>query len=247
MSRATPAASSPQLSRAGWRRSGSGTKQRVRKAVTDLAEELLELYAARERAARARVRDGHALAVGDGGGVPLRGDASTSCARPPRSRPTWSAPADGPAGRRRRRLRQDRGRAARRVQGHRRTASRSPCSCPRPCSRRSTSRPSAQRFAAYPVKVGVLSRFVLGRASRRRVLDGLRDGLRRPGHRDAPAAVEGHRFRDLGLVVVDEEQRFGVAHKETPQAAADRGRRADAVGDADPADAQSGARRRSAT
>jgi len=33
-------------------------------------------------------------------------------------------------------------------------------------------------------------------------------------HRHAPARPEGVRFKDLGLVVIDEEQRFGVGHKE---------------------------------
>jgi transcription-repair coupling factor (superfamily II helicase) len=38
---------------------------------------------------------------------------------------------------------------------------------------------------------------------------------RRPRHRHPPAARQADvRFKDLGLVVVDEEQRFGVAHKE---------------------------------
>ena len=45
------------------------------------------------------------------------------------------------------------------------------------------------------------------------------------------------RFKDLGLVIVDEEQRFGVEHKEYLKVAAHRGRRADDVGDADPAHA----------
>jgi transcription-repair coupling factor (superfamily II helicase) len=33
-------------------------------------------------------------------------------------------------------------------------------------------------------------------------------------HRHPRAAVQGHRFKRLGLVIVDEEQRFGVVHKE---------------------------------
>ena len=36
------------------------------------------------------------------------------------------------------------------------------------------------------------------------------------------------KFKDLGLVIIDEEQRFGVEHKETAQAAAGDGGRADA-------------------
>ena len=106
----------PSLSRLGgtdWLR----TKQRVRKAVNDLAEELLALYAKREAAEGFAVRAGLAVAVRDGGVVPVRGDARPA-ARGRRGQGRHAdAPADGPAGRRRRRLRQDRGRAAGRVQG----------------------------------------------------------------------------------------------------------------------------------
>ena len=48
------------------------------------------------------------------------------------------------------------------------------------------------------------------------------------------------RFRDLGLMVVDEEQRFGVTPQGAPEGAAHAGRRADADRDADPAHAADG-------
>ncbi len=70
-----------------------------------------------------------------------------------------------------------------------------------------------QRFAAYPIKVRMLSRFV-SLAEQRDTLAGLADGsvdLVIGTHRLLSRDV---RFRDLGLLVVDEEQRFGVAHKE---------------------------------
>ncbi|MGH2406558.1 MAG: transcription-repair coupling factor, partial [Candidatus Limnocylindrales bacterium] len=69
------------------------------------------------------------------------------------------------------------------------------------------------RFAAYPLTVRMLSRFVPP-AEQERTLAGLADGsvdLVVGTHRLLSKDV---RFRDLGLVVVDEEQRFGVAHKE---------------------------------
>jgi len=69
------------------------------------------------------------------------------------------------------------------------------------------------RFAAYPVTVRMLSRFVAP-AEQARTLAGLADGsvdLVVGTHRLLSRDV---RFADLGLVVVDEEQRFGVAHKE---------------------------------
>src|SRR5205807_4372580 len=71
----------------------------------------------------------------------------------------------------------------------------------------------SDRLAPYPVRVEVLSRF-LTTAQARRVVDGLADGsvdLVIGTHRLLSADV---RFKDLGLLVVDEEQRFGVSHKE---------------------------------
>ncbi len=71
----------------------------------------------------------------------------------------------------------------------------------------------SQRLAAYPITVRVLSRFV-PRAEQQETLAGLAAG-------SVDIVIGTHRllsrdirFRDLGLVVVDEEQRFGVSHKE---------------------------------
>ena len=72
----------------------------------------------------------------------------------------------------------------------------------------------AERFAGYPVRVEVLSRFLTpGQA--KKVVDG-----RRPTA-TVDVVIGTHRllsgdvkFKDLGLLVVDEEQRFGVTHKE---------------------------------
>ncbi|MDQ3643824.1 MAG: DEAD/DEAH box helicase, partial [Actinomycetota bacterium] len=71
----------------------------------------------------------------------------------------------------------------------------------------------SDRFAGYPVRVEVLSRFLTpGQA--KKVVDGLADG-------SVDVVIGTHRllsgdvkFRDLGLLVVDEEHRFGVTHKE---------------------------------
>jgi transcription-repair coupling factor (superfamily II helicase) len=70
-----------------------------------------------------------------------------------------------------------------------------------------------QRFAAFPVQVRLLSRFV-SQTEQKRTIGGLEDGsvdLVIGTHRLLSKDVQ---FRDLGLVVVDEEQRFGVAAKE---------------------------------
>jgi len=71
----------------------------------------------------------------------------------------------------------------------------------------------SERFAGFPVKVAMLSRFVDDAESAQTVA-GLKDG-------SIDVVVGTHRilsesvgFKDLGLLVVDEEQRFGVNHKE---------------------------------
>jgi transcription-repair coupling factor (superfamily II helicase) len=69
------------------------------------------------------------------------------------------------------------------------------------------------RFGPFPVKVALLSRFV-PKAEQDKAVAGLADGsvdLVIGTHRLLSRDV---RFKDLGLVVVDEEQRFGVAAKE---------------------------------
>jgi len=71
----------------------------------------------------------------------------------------------------------------------------------------------ADRYRSLPVKVAMLSRF-LTPAEAREVIAGLADGsidLVIGTHRLLTAGVK---FKDLGLLVVDEEQRFGVSHKE---------------------------------
>jgi len=71
----------------------------------------------------------------------------------------------------------------------------------------------SERFAGYPVRVEVLSRFLTpGQA--KKVAEGVTDG-------SVDVVIGTHRllsgdvkFKNLGLLVVDEEQRFGVTHKE---------------------------------
>ena len=70
-----------------------------------------------------------------------------------------------------------------------------------------------QRFAAYPLAVRLLSRFVPHK-EQQATIEGLAVGsvdLVIGTHRLLSKDV---RFRDLGMVIVDEEQRFGVAAKE---------------------------------
>jgi transcription-repair coupling factor (superfamily II helicase) len=70
-----------------------------------------------------------------------------------------------------------------------------------------------RRMAEYPVSIEVLSRFRT-RGEQREVLDGLAEGridIVIGTHR---LLQEDIRFNNLGLLVVDEEQRFGVEHKQ---------------------------------
>lgn len=70
-----------------------------------------------------------------------------------------------------------------------------------------------QRLAAYPVEVEMLSRFRKPR-EQDQIIKKLREGgvdILIGTHRLIQPDVE---FKDLGLVIIDEEQRFGVTHKE---------------------------------
>ena len=69
------------------------------------------------------------------------------------------------------------------------------------------------RMGAYPIRIGLLSRYRSAK-EQKETLRGLRDGT-------VDIVVGTHRllsgdvkFRELGLVIIDEEQRFGVKHKE---------------------------------
>ena len=71
----------------------------------------------------------------------------------------------------------------------------------------------SDRYAPFPVRVAALSRFSSAKEGRQ-VLEGMKDGT-------VDIVIGTHRllspdvsFKDLGLVILDEEQRFGVEHKE---------------------------------
>ena len=69
------------------------------------------------------------------------------------------------------------------------------------------------RLAPYPIRTEVLSRF-LSNAEAKAVVDGLADGSVDVVIGTHRLLSEDCRFKDLGLLVIDEEQRFGVRHKE---------------------------------
>ena len=201
----------PQLSKLGgteWLR----TKQRVRKAVTDLADELLELYASRTRV------PGHAFSAD----TPWQAEMEASFPyeeTPDQLRATVEVKADMEVGRPMDRLVVgDVGygktevalRAAfKAIQDGRQVAVLVPTTVLAAQHHQTFS----QRFATFPIEVRLLSRFV-GPAEQKRTLAGLEGGsvdLVIGTHRLLSKDVK---FKDLGLVVVDEEQRFGVAAKE---------------------------------
>ncbi|MFQ5618472.1 MAG: transcription-repair coupling factor [Rhodospirillales bacterium] len=71
----------------------------------------------------------------------------------------------------------------------------------------------SERFADLPVRVAQISRLVSG-ARVREAKAGLADGTVDIVIGTHALLAKDIRFRDLGLLVVDEEQHFGVAHKE---------------------------------
>jgi transcription-repair coupling factor (superfamily II helicase) len=71
----------------------------------------------------------------------------------------------------------------------------------------------SDRYAPYPIRVGLLSRFRTA-SQQKEVVQKLKIG-------EVDLVIGTHRllqkdiqFKDIGLLVIDEEQRFGVAHKE---------------------------------
>ncbi len=71
-----------------------------------------------------------------------------------------------------------------------------------------------QRFSGFPVSVDMLSRFK-SPAQQKKVIENIRTG-------NVDVLIGTHRilskditFKDLGLLIIDEEQRFGVKHKES--------------------------------
>jgi transcription-repair coupling factor (superfamily II helicase) len=201
----------PALSKLGgteWLRA----KQRVRKAVAELADELLALYAAREGA------DGHAFADD----TPWQGEMEASFPYEEtvdQLRATAEVKADME-----RTVPMDRLVVGDVGYGKTEVALRAAFKATQDGKQVAVLVPTTvlaaqhhttfgQRFAAFPIETRLLSRFVPAR-EQAATLDGLADG-------SVDVVIGTHRllskdvrFKDLGLVVVDEEQRFGVAAKE---------------------------------
>jgi transcription-repair coupling factor (superfamily II helicase) len=201
----------PHITRLGsgdWAR----TKERVRRAVTDLARELLQLYAARE------VLPGHAFAADTVWQQELEG-AFPYVETPDQLGALAEIKAD-----------MERPRPMDRVvigdvgYGKTELAVRAAFKAvmdgrqvavlvPTTVLAQQHYQTFSERMSGFPVRVEVLSRFRSERDQQAIVAD-LRAGK-------IDVLIGTHRilqrdvtFKDLGLVVIDEEQRFGVAHKE---------------------------------
>ena len=96
-----------------------------------------------------------------------------------------------------------------------------------------------ERYRGYPVRIEQLSRLVMPKSAadtREAIADGAVDIV----IGTHALLSKSMKFKDLALLIVDEEQHFGVAHKETPQTVAHRCSRSDPDGDADPANPANG-------
>ena len=71
----------------------------------------------------------------------------------------------------------------------------------------------AARFSGFPVNVALLSRFNTP-SEEARVIDGLKKGTIDVVVGTHKLLSKSVQFKDLGLLIIDEEQRFGVGHKE---------------------------------
>ena len=208
--RPAPAAAPP----AGRLVAGQRVREKTRQAIKQMAAELLELYARRTVSRRLRLPARQPLAAGARVELPLRGHARPAEGHRGGEGRHGAAAAHGPAARGRRGLRQDRDRRARGVQGGAgRQAGRGagadddPGGAARP-------RPSCERLADFPVD----DRGALPLPHGQGAEGGARSGSRRGRSTSSSAPTACCRrtslFKDLGLLVVDEEHRFGVKHKE---------------------------------
>ncbi len=70
-----------------------------------------------------------------------------------------------------------------------------------------------KRFQHFPVQIALLNRFTSAREAKR-IMSGLKDGTIDMVFGTHRLLSEDIKPNDLGLLIIDEEQRFGVAHKE---------------------------------
>ena len=204
---------SPRLDRLGgisWNR----TKRKIKKGMRDMAKELLKLYAERQLAEAPKITEQLGPDAAVRRRLRARGDFRPARGHPRHPGRLWPSPGRWIA-------------CCAATSASARP--RSPCGRPLPwsmaairwrCWRRrpslptSISRPFSERFAGTPVEIDMISRFRSAAQARdiekRSAAQGKIDILIGT-HRLLSRKVK---LPKLGLVIVDEEQRFGVAHKE---------------------------------
>ena len=200
----------PRLSRMGgadWAR----TKSRVSENLAKIADGLVELYAEREIRARPRLRSRHALAGRTRRGFPLRADPDQAKAiddtkRDMESPSRWTASSAATSATARPKSRCARSSKRSPTRNKSRSWCRprcSPPSTPAPCWR-----------ASRPFRCGLKSSRASSRAKRPARSSTTSPRARSTSGRTHRILQKDVVFRDLGLIIVDEEQRFGVMHKE---------------------------------
>ena len=187
-----------------------GARPRVGARARDGADRPLRAAPA---GAGSRVRAGERVARAARGRVSLSRDGGSGARDRSREGRPGGAAADGSARLRRRRLRQDGGCRPRRIRRSPSTASRRSSSARRRSSPSSTGIRSRRASATSPFSVEMVSRFRTA-AETKQVLRDFAAGK-------VDVLVGTHRVlsrdvipKELGLVILDEEQRFGVAQKE---------------------------------
>ncbi len=191
----------------------SRTKAKVRSAVAEIAQELVVLYQRRAGDAGPLLRSRYAVAARHGALVPLPGDPDQlSAIEAVKGDMESPVPMDRLVcgdvgfGKTEVALRA----AFKAVQDGRQVA----VLVPTTLLAQQHHQTFSERFAGFPVRVEVLSRFLTA-AQARKVAEGVTSGevdVVIGTHRLLSADIE---FKNLGLLVVDEEQRFGVSHKES--------------------------------
>ena len=202
---------SPRLDRIGgpsWEKK----KARVKKSAADLADHLVKLYARRQSAAGFAFPKDDDFQVSFEAAFPWQEtDDQLTAVADVKSDMERPKPMDrlicGDVGYGKTEIAM---RAAfKAVMGGRQVA----CLCPTTILAEQHHENFTERFKRFPVTVGMLSRFVPA-AERATVIGGLKTG-------DIDIVIGTHRilskdvsFRNLGLIIIDEEQRFGVKDKE---------------------------------
>ena len=182
----------------------------MKERIREIANELLGPPRARARAGRRCSSPRSLPAVRRP--LPVGGDGRPGTRDRGRAARPRGGQADGPAGLRRRRLRQDRGRASRRV---RRGDDGQQVARGRPTTllARQHYQNFVERFQGFPLSVGRLSRLVPA-AEARRPRKGSPTARSTSSSAPTRFSPRASKFKRLGLVIVDEEQHFGVTHKE---------------------------------